>query len=164
MQHPTEITRDLRKAGHRLTSPRQRILSVIRASDGHVTAEQILNRVRARYGATNKSSVYRTLDLLTRLNLINPTDFGNGRIEYEIHQHPHHHHLLCRDCGEMTEISEKVFAPVEKALRSEYKFVPDLEHFVIYGLCRGCTDHTAPTRSAFGAKRTVLAKEKGKLS
>ena len=139
MPSPSEITQDLRQAGHRLTSPRQRILSVIRASDGHITAEQILKRVRTRSGAMNKSSVYRTLDLLTRLNLINPTDFGNGRIEYEIHRHPHHHHLLCRDCGAMTEVAEKIFAPLEKSLRTEYQFIPDLEHFVIYGLCRKCT-------------------------
>ena len=138
MLQPLEITQDLRRAGHRLTSPRQRILSVIRASDGHITAEQILKRVRARYGAVNKSSVYRTLDLLTRLNLVNPTDFGNGRIEYEIHRHPHHHHLLCRDCREMIEADDNVFASLEKSLRARYGFAPDLEHFAIYGLCRGC--------------------------
>lgn len=138
MPHPSAIAQDLKQAGHRLTSPRQRILSVIGASDGHITAEQILNRVRARYRATNKSSVYRTLDLLTRLNLINPTDFGNGRIEYEIHRHPHHHHLLCRDCGAMTEADSAAFDSLEKNLRARYGFRADLEHFVIYGLCRGC--------------------------
>jgi Fur family transcriptional regulator, ferric uptake regulator len=148
-----EISKDLKLAGHRLTSPRQRILSVIRASAGHITAEQILKRVRARYGATNKSSVYRTLDLLTRLNLINPTDFGNGRIEYEIHRHPHHHHLLCRDCGGMMEVDEEVFTPLEKTLRTEYRFRANLEHFVIYGLCRACGDHAAETRRTPKSKR-----------
>lgn len=138
MPHAVEITKDLKLAGHRLTSPRQRILSVIRASDGHITAEQILKRVRARYGAVNKSSVYRTLELLTRLNLVNPTDFGNGRIEYEIHQHPHHHHLLCRDCGAMTEADSAAFDALEKKLRARYGFRADLEHFAIYGLCRKC--------------------------
>ncbi len=138
MTHPTEITQGLRQAGHRLTSPRQRILSVIRANDGHITAERILKRVRARYGPINKSSVYRTLNLLARLDLVNPTDCGNGRIEYEIHQHPHHHHLLCRECGAMIEADGEVFGSLEKSLWARYGFSANLEHFAIYGLCRKC--------------------------
>src|SRR3972149_1446168 len=131
MSHHHEIANDLRLAGHRLTSSRERILSVIHASDGHLTADEILKRVRARYRPINKSCVYRTLDLLARLNLINPTNFGNGCIEYEIHRHPHHHHLQCRDCGERIEVDERVFAPMAKQLREKYGFAADLEHFAI---------------------------------
>lgn len=138
MPHSHEITQDLRQAGHRLTAPRQHILAVIRASDGHITADQILKRVRVRYTSINKSSVYRTLDLLTRLNLVHLTDLGNGRIEYEMHQHPHHHHLLCRKCGMMVEAHARVFDSLDKSLRKQYGFTADLEHFAIYGLCRKC--------------------------
>ncbi len=138
MSHHTEIANGLRQAGHRLTSSRDHILSVIHASDGHLTVDEILKRVRSRYGPINKSCVYRTLDLLTRLNLVNPTDFGSGRIEYEIHRHPHHHHLLCRDCGERVEADARVFESMDKQLREEYGFAADLEHFAIFGLCRKC--------------------------
>lgn len=138
MPQPQKITDELRSAGHRLTAPRQHILAVIRASDGHITADQILKRVRARYASINKSSVYRTLDLLTRLNLVHLTDLGNGRIEYEMHQHPHHHHLLCRQCGSMSEASAQAFDSLEASLSKEYGFSADLEHFAIYGLCSKC--------------------------
>lgn len=138
MSHHTEMANDLRQAGHRLTSSRERILSVIHASDGHLTADEILKRVRSRHGPINKSCVYRTLDLLARLNLVNPTNFGNGCIEYEIHRHPHHHHLLCRDCGERIEVDEHVFAPMAKRLREKYGFAVDLEHFAIFGRCINC--------------------------
>ncbi len=138
MSHHHEIANDLRQAGHRLTLSRERILSVIHAGEGHLTADEILTRVRSRYGPINKSCVYRTLDLLTRLNLVNPTDFGSGRIEYEIHRHPHHHHLLCRDCGERIEVDQRVFAPMAKQLQERYGFAADLEHLAIFGLCRGC--------------------------
>jgi Fur family ferric uptake transcriptional regulator len=138
MPHSQEITQDLRQAGHRLTAPRQHILAVIRESNGHITADQILKRVRTRHASINKSSVYRTLDLLTRLNLIHLTDLGNGRIEYEMHQHPHHHHLLCRQCGMMVEAHARVFDSLDKSLRKQYGFTADLEHFAIYGLCRHC--------------------------
>ena len=137
MDH-TPLLDDLRQRGHRLTPQREMVLSVICASQGHVSADEILKGVRKRYPYINKSAVYRTLDLLTRINLVNPTDLGQGRIEYEIHQHPHHHHLLCRNCHKMIEADESIFAQLEKNLRQDYGFVADLDHFAIFGLCRKC--------------------------
>ena len=136
--HPTELVERLREKGHRMTPQREMILSVVCECNGHVTADEILKRVRKRYPYINKSAVYRTLDLLARLNLVNPTDFGQGRVEYEVHRHPHHHHLLCRNCRQMIEVDERIFAPLEKALRTEYGFSADLDHFAIFGLCRKC--------------------------
>jgi Fur family ferric uptake transcriptional regulator len=138
MSHHTPLLDNLRQAGHRLTPQREMILSVICESDGHFTADEILQRVHARYPYFNKSAVYRTLDLLTRLGLVNTTDLGRGQVEYEMHQHPHHHHLICRKCGKMTEVDESVFARLEKRLREDYGFLADLDHFAIYGHCHKC--------------------------
>jgi Fur family ferric uptake transcriptional regulator len=138
MKHHTTLLDGLRQAGHRLTPQREMILSVICESGGHLTADDILKRVRKRYPYINKSAVYRTLDLLTRLNLVNQTDFGQGRVEYEIHQHPHHHHIVCRKCGQMTAVDERIFVSLEKTLRAEYGFFADLDHFAIWGQCGNC--------------------------
>jgi Fur family ferric uptake transcriptional regulator len=143
--HHTQFIEHLRECGHRLTPQREAILSVVCDSSGHVTADEILKRVRKRYPFMGKSAVYRTLDLLAELNLVNPTDFGQGRVEYEVHRHPHHHHLICRQCHAMEEVDERVFAPLQKSLRTEYGFVADLDHFAIFGLCAKC-QKTAATR------------------
>ncbi len=138
MSHHTTMLRDLRQAGYRLTPQREMILSVICESDGHLTADDVLQRVREHYPYLNKSAVYRTLELLTQLGFVNPTDFGGGRIEYEMHQHPHHHHLVCRRCGKRIEVDQHIFAPLDKTLRAEYGFAGDLDHFAIFGTCRKC--------------------------
>jgi Fur family transcriptional regulator, ferric uptake regulator len=135
---PIEYLQDLRRKGYRLTPQREMILAVICESNGHLSADEIITRVRKRYPRFNKSAVYRTLDLLTHNSLVNPTDFGQGCVTYEIHQHPHHHHLVCRKCGKMTEADNRVFNSLEKTLRDEYDFVADLNHFAIFGLCRKC--------------------------
>jgi len=137
--HHTGFLDELRESGHRLTPQREMILSAICDCQGHVTADEILKRVRKRYPYINKSAVYRTLDLLVQLNLVNPTDFGQGCVEYEMHRHPHHHHLLCRNCHTMVEVDERIFATLEKTLRTDYGFVADLDHFAIFGLCRKCS-------------------------
>jgi len=136
--HHTEFLDDLRQAGHRLTPQREMILQVICESDGHLTADEISARVRKRYSYLNKSAVYRALELFVRLGLVNPTDFGQGRVTYEMHRDPHHHHLVCRRCGKMTQADADLFAPVEKKLRDEYAFLPALDHFAIFGLCQKC--------------------------
>lgn len=138
MSHHTQYLQGLRQKGHRLTPQREMVLAVICESEGHLTAEEIIQRVRQRYPHFNKSAVYRTLDLLTRYGLVNPTDFGQGCVTYEFHRDPHHHHLVCRKCGKMTEIEAYLFEPLEKTLRERYGFVANLDHFAIFGLCRKC--------------------------
>ncbi len=142
MSHHTAMLRELRRAGYRLTPQREMILSVICENQGHLTAEDVLWRVRAHYPYLNKSAVYRTLDLLCQLGFVNPTDFGGGRIEYEIHQHPHHHHLVCRECGKRIEVDEHIFGSLQKTLRTEYGFIGDLDHFAIFGTCQKCQKAT----------------------
>ncbi len=142
--HHTELLADLRQRGHRLTPQREMILNVICEGNGHLTADEIIARIRKQYPYINKSAVYRTLELLARLCLVNPTDFGDGKVTYEIHRHPHHHHLVCRQCRKMIEVDGAVFAPLEKLLRDEYAFAADLDHFAIFGLCRKCQPASSP--------------------
>ena len=142
--HHTEYLDHLRTQGHRLTPQREMVLLAICETNGHISADDVLKRVRKRYPYINKSAVYRTLDLLTRLGLVNPTDMGQGRVEYELHRHPHHHHLICRNCDTRIEVDEPVFASLEKVLRTEYGFSADLDHFAIFGFCRKCQKNIHP--------------------
>ena len=128
----------LRQCGHRLTPQREMIIQVVNASEGHLTADEIIARVRKHYPHLNKSAVYRTLDLLIGLGLVNPTDLGQGCITYEAHRDPHHHHLICQRCGKIAQVDASIFASVERKLREEYAFAPCLDHFAIFGLCEKC--------------------------
>lgn len=138
MAQHLELVQSLRKAGHRLTPQRESVLAVIAASGGHLTAEDILARVRKRYPYLNKSAVYRSLELLTELSLINPTDLGHGRIEYELHRHPHHHHLICRHCKHVQQIDHTALQTLQRKLERDFGFHADLDHFAIFGTCRKC--------------------------
>ncbi len=141
MSDHTKMLETLRAAGDRLTPQRESVLAVIADSEAHLNAEEILRRVRRRYPYLNKSAVYRSLDLLTQLGLVTQTDLGQGRVEYELHQHPHHHHLICRDCGAITQVDHTSFHALEKRLLEKYGFEADLEHFAIFGHCRKCRSH-----------------------
>ena len=140
MPNHSELLSDLRRAGYRLTPQRESVLAVMVASQAHLTAEQILARVRHRYPYLNKSAVYRALAVLTRLDIVTETDLGQGRVEYELHAHPHHHHLICRGCGDIVQVDDRCLRSLHKGLRENYGFQADLAHLAIFGWCRDCRD------------------------
>ena len=128
----------LREMGYRLTPQRVAILETLHNSDGHITAEDILARVRTRRRTINPSTVYRTLELLTKLGLVVETDFGEGRLVYHHIEKGHHHHLICRVCGKVTDVDESVLAPFEELLIRRFRFVADIRHLAISGHCLDC--------------------------
>lgn len=146
MPQHLELVQSIRQAGHRLTPQRESVLAVIAESDAHLTAEEILARVRERYPYLNKSAVYRSLDLLTELSLITQTDLGHGRVEYELHRHPHHHHLVCRNCKHVQQIDHTAFQSLQRKLENDFGFHADLDHFDIFGTCRKCQTRAASSK------------------
>lgn len=128
----------LQEGGYRLTPQRMMVLDAVRESEGHVSAEEILRSVRVRYPYANASSVYRTLDLLTKLRLVTQTDLGEGLVRYHYAENGRHHHLICRGCGHTLDMADSDMSSLARKLRDKYGFHADLRHWAIFGLCKGC--------------------------
>jgi Fur family transcriptional regulator, ferric uptake regulator len=135
--HPT-IGESLRQEGYRLTPQRMMILAIIRDNTGHISAEEIHQKVRQQYPFVNISTVYRTLNLLKKLRLISETDLGEGYVRYELLERGRHHHLVCRRCGESFAFEHELLRPLQLRLLKEYGFAADVDHFAIFGLCQRC--------------------------
>ena len=127
----------LREKGLKLTPQRRIILDILHDSGDHLTAEEILDYVRARLPGVNKSTVYRTLEILEELGCVFKSELGD-RFIYHHAEEGHHHHLICHACGRSVECDEALFLGVEKALDEKYGFQADFKHIVINGLCPAC--------------------------
>ena len=127
----------LRSKGLKLTPQRRLIVDIIHDTGDHLTAEEILNHVQARVPGVNKSTVYRTLELLEELGCVFKSELSD-RFIYHHAEEGHHHHLICRRCGKSTDCDEDLFLPVERALDEKNGFQVDFKHMVIYGLCHAC--------------------------
>jgi len=121
-----------------MTPQRMMVVSAIENSDGHISAEEIYAQVIAKYPQVNISTVYRTLELLKHLGLVTDTDFGEGRVRYHPVGKGHHHHLVCQECGAITDLDEIVLSPLKTILLREYGFSADLRHLAIFGRCKKC--------------------------
>jgi Fur family ferric uptake transcriptional regulator len=131
----------LRRRHLKLTPQRRLIVEVIHTAGGHITAEDIISDVQTRMPGINKSTVYRTLDLLEETGCVVKSEMGNQSV-YHHAEEGHHHHLICVQCGGTTACDEALFAAVAELLAERHCFSADFKHTVIHGLCGQCAAST----------------------
>jgi Fur family ferric uptake transcriptional regulator len=131
----------LRERGLRLTPQRQLILEAVHEL-GHATPELVHNHVRERVAGVNITTVYRTLELLENLGLVNHTHLSHGSPTYHAAGADQHVHLVCRACGSISEVDPSVMLPVTDRLRDEKGFRVDVGHVSLFGECADCKDQS----------------------
>ena len=138
MTHHYDLLDRLRAQGHRLTPQRDMILLAVHDAGGHVSAEEVHQQVLAQNPQVDLSTVYRTLELLMEMGIVYRSDMGDGTSRYELAEEEMHHHLVCRRCGQVIDLSHDVLEPLEERLLADCGFAADLKHVVFQGLCETC--------------------------
>ena len=128
----------LRDSGYRLTPQRELVLRAVERL-GHATPDEVLTAVRSESQAVNISTVYRTLELLEDLRLVRHAHITDRAPTYHSAAAPAHVHLVCRECGAVTEVTPEEVAPMTDVLRERYGFATDVGHLTVFGTCRTCT-------------------------
>ena len=134
--------RYLRDLGLPVTQQREAVADVVFGSDAHLSVDDIEQEMRARGARIGKATIYRTLDLLVRSRLVEEHDFGEGfkRYEHRMSRHPIHEHLICLECGSVTEFESPELFGIENRMRGVFGFQPVRHRLDIYGLCRACQE------------------------
>ncbi len=141
-----EMEKILKMQGFRMTLPRQVILVVLSKSEDHLLAKDIYMKIKKDYPNIGLTTVYRTLDLLVRMGLINKFEFGDGQSRYELawDYKEHHHHLVCQSCGKIIDYNDfiddevKFFDKIQESLSKKYRFNIDSHEVYFYGKCDAC--------------------------
>ncbi len=90
-------------AGMRATNQRVLIMEIIRQGEGHLDADEIYRRARKKEPRLSLSTVYRTLQVLKKLGLVEELHFDEEHHHYEVKPSAEHHHLICLGCGRIVE-------------------------------------------------------------
>jgi Fur family ferric uptake transcriptional regulator len=130
----------LRSHGYRITPQREMIIEAIAHNGHHIDAETVYSHIQERTRTINIATVYRTLDLLVAQGLASRIDLGAGRVIYATYQHGPHIHLVCRQCGQVTDANQVLLSTLNRQLQSGYRFAADLQHVSILGLCSTCQE------------------------
>ncbi|MBI2874368.1 MAG: transcriptional repressor [Firmicutes bacterium] len=126
---------------YRFTPQRRAIIEVFfDDGSGHLSAEDIYHQVRDKLPDVGLATVYRTLDILENLNVLHKLNFGDGRFRYEINQEGlhHHHHLVCLQCGQVSEVKTDLLNDLEEKIAREHGFNIVDHSLKFYGHCAAC--------------------------
>jgi Fur family ferric uptake transcriptional regulator len=127
------------KKGLRSTDQRKLIVETFFRADNHVSIEELLAHVRAQDPRVGYATVYRTLKLLTECGVANERRFGDGLTRYELADDAtHHDHLICIECGDITEFEEPRIEELQEKVAKKYGFSLRSHKHELYGLCPRC--------------------------
>jgi Fe2+ or Zn2+ uptake regulation protein len=129
----------LRQRGRRITRQRRLIWDALVAEpDTHLSADDVVARVRVQMPTVDPSTVYRTLDLLVREGLVRRTDLGADRAFYEPTQDHLHHHVVCERCGAVVHLHDEEVGDVRERVERASGYALSRSDMSFYGLCPAC--------------------------
>ncbi|MFZ4659628.1 MAG: Fur family transcriptional regulator [Caldilineaceae bacterium] len=142
MSKETSFIGRLRDAGYKITPPRLAVLEVIEQEGEHLDPAQILRRAQSIHPAIGRATVYRTLELLTQLNIVRPIYVGEHGPTY-IRAEGGHHHLVCSTCGIIIDFDQCMAGDMMRDLSDRFGFQIQSHLLEFYGTCVNCqnTEH-----------------------
>lgn len=137
-----ELKSILKENGYKLTSQRRATLEVILKNQGkHMSTEEIFEEVKKSNPEIGLATVYRTMLLLEELGILIKHNFEDGRNRYEL-SHPgqdhDHHHLICLNCGEVSEVEGDLLDSLEETIDKNHGFKVINHKVKFYGHCAKC--------------------------
>ena len=136
----------LKRKGLKMTRQRLVVLVVLAENpEQHLTVEEIYERIKAANPDIGLATVYRTVQLLLELELIDRINLDDGFVRYEIgsagkRKHHRHHHLICLKCGKVSAFQEDMLEALETGVREALGFRVTDHEVKLYGYCRDCSE------------------------
>jgi Fe2+ or Zn2+ uptake regulation protein len=130
----------LRAAGRRLTAQRRLILQVLEESAGHLDADALYDRVKARDPDVSLATVYRTLALLREIGLVEEHRLGQDHGHYEAVRQAPHYHFTCLRCGKVIEFDTPLVAEIVQGLCEQEGVRVTSTHLLVSGYCAECRE------------------------
>ena len=123
------------------TKPRDAILDIFFSVSGHLSIDDIVEHARLRDLNVGPATVYRTMKLLTDAGIASARHFEGGQTRYEAAVERHHHdHLICTECGNITEFENERIEEMQERVARDHGFLVTHHKLELYGLCKACRE------------------------
>lgn len=137
-----KVKKQLHEAGFKLTPQREATVQVLLENEkDHLSAEEVYFFVKKKSPEIGLATVYRTLEILTDLQVVDKVSFNDGVARYDLRKEGakhFHHHLLCVECGSIEEIEEDLLGDVEEIVEGKYHFLVKDHRLTFHGVCQSC--------------------------
>jgi Fur family ferric uptake transcriptional regulator len=131
----------LSKTGKKVTQERIEIAKAFLSTEGHVTADELLQKLQQSGVDVGRATLYRTLAVLCEAGLAVKRQFDEGTARYErLYGHKRHDHLVCTRCGKIIEFESPLIERVQQEVFLEHDFLAHSRRVELYGLCKECRE------------------------
>jgi Fur family ferric uptake transcriptional regulator len=127
--------------GLRLTWQRRLLAHLLDRAETHLDAEEVYQLARRRDPRIHRATVYRTLNTLKRLGLVDELDLMHvtgDRHYYEVRPSQFHIHLVCMKCGAVSEPGGPFWQELKQRVQQETGFQPEVVRLEMGGRCTNC--------------------------
>ncbi len=128
----------LRDLGLRITEPRREVVQAVCQEPGPFTAEELFDHLRLSGSSVGRATVFRTLDLLAGLRVLDRVHQPDGHHGYVLIGPGHRHHLVCSECGSVVEFQGCNVDKFVGELASQTDFRIEGHWLEIFGICATC--------------------------
>lgn len=143
MRSTEAILEAIHARGCRVTGPRRAIVEFVLAQREPFSAEEVFRALRRRQPTIGRATVFRTLDLLTELGVVERVHHPSGVHRYVVADDEHRHHVVCIRCGRVAAFSGCNLEPILSSIAAQTQF-QILDHWLeLSGLCEACQAATA---------------------
>jgi Fur family transcriptional regulator, ferric uptake regulator len=136
-----QAQRALREAGHRAGGARKAVVELLARQSCCLSAQEIADELRGKGTDVGLASVYRALDLLHEMGLVQRVEIGDGGSRYEpiAPGGEHHHHAVCDTCGRVTAFEDERLEQALERLAGRLHHSMSGHDIVIHGACDRCS-------------------------
>ena len=129
----------LKAENMKFTPQRLSVFEEMENSKEHRECEEIYYALRKSGVNVSRATVYRTMDILVKHNFVRKLDIGDGKSRYETKiDHPHHDHMICIDCGSITEFVSDEIEKLQDDMCKELNFKLIKHIHQLFGVCKKC--------------------------
>jgi Fur family ferric uptake transcriptional regulator len=134
----------LQRSGHRFGGARSAVLEALDREPCCLTAQEIFDNLRAGGRTVGIASVYRALELLSKLGLVHRVDIGGAACFEPAHPGgEHHHHVVCDRCGKVAAFEDEGLERAIDSLGRRLKYKVGVHEVVLRGACPDCRKYAA---------------------
>ena len=140
----TQTADNLQSSGLRLTTPRIKILQVIRdAKDRHLTVEDVYHTLHKDGSDIGLATIYRVLGQFEQAGLLIRHHFDGAKAVYELNEGLHHDHIVCQSCGKVDEFHDDEIERIQQSIAQSRGFQLQGHTLALFGICSACVNANA---------------------
>ena len=152
MNQSQRIVEALERAGYQATPNRRLVADLVASTNGHFTAADLLERGRREQVKIGRATVFRALDVLTSLNVVERLDLPSGAHAYVVCEpDKHHHHLVCSGCGRSEDVADGELGALVDEIGRRHGYLIESHRLELFGTCPACTATPEAGPAAGGA-------------